>query len=151
MNSHPEHVATINHEDDGQSIITARDSASAAATPALKMRLGQKIVIGILLIILVVPPFLGYFSYFTGVPLHLLASTQKEEKEPSVSPAQDSVTLVSGRVHTLAVPDEVASRLGIRKGQSDSVAIAHAPTTMRPLVLPGTTRFDPARLDRIRA
>ena len=153
MNSHPEHVGPINHEDEGQSVAIARDSAppAASASPALKMRFGQKIVIATLLIILVVPPFLGYWSYFTGVPLHLLASTQKEEKETALSSVQTSVTLVSGRVHTLAVPDEVAAALGIRKDQNDSVAIAQPPTTMRPLVLPGTTRFDPARLDRIRA
>ena len=41
--------------------------------------------------------------------------------------------------------------LGIRKGDKDSVAEAHKPTSMRPLVLPGSTDFNPGRLARIRA
>ena len=41
--------------------------------------------------------------------------------------------------------------MGIRKGERDSVAVAQPPTTMRPLVLPGSTGFDPTRLARIRA
>ena len=47
--------------------------------------------------------------------------------------------------------DEVATTLGIRKGDSDSVAVAQPPNMMRPLVLPGSTALDPTRLARIRA
>jgi RNA polymerase sigma factor (sigma-70 family) len=43
--------------------------------------------------------------------------------------------------------------LGIEKGDehADAVAVAQAPKTTRPLVLPGSTALDPTRLARIRA
>lgn len=59
--------------------------------------------------------------------------------------------LVSGRPHTLAIPDEVRKALGIRKGQTEMVAIAKAPTQTQTMVLPGSTALDPTRLWRIRA
>ena len=120
------------------------------AAPA-NMGPGQKAIIALLLTAVMVPPLSGFYSFFSGVPLHLLAATNKQEKKPFASSAQSGVSLVSGLAHTLEVPDEVAAALGIRKGQSDTLAIVRAPTTMRPLVLPGSTRFDPARLDRIKA
>jgi cobalt-zinc-cadmium efflux system membrane fusion protein len=113
-----------------------------------------------ILIVLTVPPAAGFYSYFSGTPLHLLASTkdkdkdkeeEENEKETNESSASASVSLVSGQAHTIQVPEEVAGTLGIRKGQRDLVAIAQAPTMMRPIVLPGSTALDPARLDRIRA
>ncbi len=84
----------------------------------------QKVVVALLLTAVIAPPFSGFYSFFSGVPLHLLAATKKEQEESSQSPARSSVSLVSGLAHTLAVPDEVAIALGIRKRQSDSVAIA---------------------------
>src|SRR5262249_48823390 len=49
------------------------------------------------------------------------------------------------------VPEDVRAVLGIRKGNQDLVAVARAPTTMRPLILPGSTMLDPARTARVRA
>jgi cobalt-zinc-cadmium efflux system membrane fusion protein len=114
------------------------------------MGFGQRVVVAILLTVVLVPPAAGFYSYFSGVPLHLLAS-KKEDKETSGSTGPPSVTLVSGCPHTLQVPDEVSVALRIRKGRRDSIAIARVPTTMPPLVLPGSTALDPSRLDRIRA
>jgi cobalt-zinc-cadmium efflux system membrane fusion protein len=108
-------------------------------------------VILILLTMVIVPPLAGFYSYFSGVPLHLLASSKKEENETAASSAPPSVKLVPGQAHTLEVSDEVRAVLGIKNGEHDSVAIAQPPTTMRPLELPGSTAFDPARLARIRA
>ncbi|HKI16380.1 MAG TPA: efflux RND transporter periplasmic adaptor subunit [Isosphaeraceae bacterium] len=128
---------------------TSGPSATAAA-PRRRMGFGQRLVVGLLLTVVLVPPLAGFYSYFSGVPLHLLAS-KKEVKETLAASAAPSVSLVSGQAHTLSVSWEVATALGIRKGQSYSVAIAQAPTMMRPLVLPGSMRLDPARLDRIKA
>jgi cobalt-zinc-cadmium efflux system membrane fusion protein len=112
---------------------------------------GQRLVVVLLLTVVVVPPLAGFYSYFTGVPLHLLASSRdKQESESVASSVPPKVSLVAGQAHTLEVPEEVAATLGIRKGQRDSIAVARAPTMMRPLVMPGSTDFDPSRLARIR-
>jgi len=114
------------------------------------MGVGQRIVVVILLTVVLVPPAAGFYSYFSGIPLHLLATTKKpDEKLASKPPA--SVSLVPGQIHTVQVPDEVAVALGIRHHQRDSIAVARAPTRTRPLVLPGSTALDPIRLARIRA
>ena len=114
------------------------------------MGFGQRAVVALLLTVVLVPPTAGFYSYFSGIPLHLLASS-KEEKETVASSAPPSVSLVSGQAHTLEVPEEVCAALGIRKGERDSVAVAKPPVMMRPLVLPGSTALDPTRLARIRA
>ena len=152
MYSHRENQVPFNDDDEliGPSSAPASGPPSSAVVAPAKMGPVQKVIVALLLTAVIVPPLSGFYSFFSGVPLHLLGATKKEQEETSQSPAQSSVSLVSGLAHTLAVPDEVATALGIRKGRSDSVAIARAPTTMRPLVLPGSTRFDPARLDRIR-
>ncbi len=117
-----------------------------------RLGLGQRLGVMMVLIVLTVPPAAGFYSYFSGKPLHLLASTKdKEETETQEAPASAIVSLVSGQAHTIQVPDEVAATLGIRQGQRDLVGVARPPTTMRPIVLPGSTALDPARLDRIRA
>ena len=105
---------------------------------------------GLMLATLVVPPAAAFYSYFSGHPLHLLASGEKE-KEDSHSSEPPSIALVTGQPHTLNVPEEACAALGIRKGEAYATAIAVAPTSMRPLVLPGSTAFDPSRLARIRA
>ncbi len=97
--------------------------AQPPAVPARrKMGFGQRVVIAMLLMLLVVPPMAGYYSYFSGVPLHLLASTKEDQEESPGSPASRAVSLVSGTAHTLEVPEEVCTTLGIRKGDRDSVA-----------------------------
>jgi cobalt-zinc-cadmium efflux system membrane fusion protein len=140
----------------GNSQPTPGTSTSAppmeALPPRRRMGFGQRVGVVAILIMVVVPPTAGFYSYFTGIPLHLLASTKdKEGEEASATSAAPSIALVSGQAHTLQVPEEVAAALGIRKGQRDSVAVAQAPSMMRPLVLPGSTALDPGRLDRIRA
>ena len=117
---------------------------------ARKMGLGQKLVVAFLLAVVLVPPMAGFYSYFTGIPLHLLTA-KKEDNETDESSAPPSISLVEGRVHTLALSDEVATTLGVRKGDHDSIALAEPPKKMRPLVLPGSTALDPTRLARIRA
>ena len=72
----------------------------------------------------------------------------KEDPRPKESPA---IALVRGQPHTVEVPEGVRAALGIRKGKQDLFAVAQAPTTMRPLVLSGSTALDPTRLGRIRA
>jgi cobalt-zinc-cadmium efflux system membrane fusion protein len=100
--------------------------------------------------VVLVPPLAGFYSYFSGVPLHLLAA-KNVDTEAEESDAAPSISLVSGRLHTLEISDEVAVTLGICKGEHDAVAVAQPPTMMRPLVLPGSTSLDPTRLARIRA
>jgi cobalt-zinc-cadmium efflux system membrane fusion protein len=103
------------------------------------------------LAVVTIPPAAGFYSYFSGVPLHLLAANKKEEGEAVEATAESRISLVADKPHSLEVPDEVCDALGIRKDQRYSIALAQAPTTMKPFVLPGSTALDPARLARIRA
>jgi cobalt-zinc-cadmium efflux system membrane fusion protein len=66
-------------------------------------------------------------------------------------PPSASVSLVKDKPHTLEVPADARTVLGIRKGHNDSWAVARVPTTTRPLELSGSTALDPTRLARIRA
>ncbi len=117
-----------------------------AARARLKMGWGQRAVVAILLTVVLVPPLAAFYSYFSGIPLHLLASTQGRQRRRRRRSVPSSISLVSGPAHTVEVSDEVAATLGVRKGDQDSVAVAQPPTMMRPLVLPGSTAFDPSRL-----
>ena len=110
---------------------------------------GQKAVVALLLTVVLVPPLAGFYSYFSGIPLHLLAK-KEEDKENSAESVAPSIKLVADHAHTLEVSDEVASALGIRKEDRDSIAVAQPPTQMRPLVLPGSTAIIPGRLARIK-
>lgn len=85
--------------------------------------------------------------YAVGVPG--LASGASDHITVAAEPS--GVELAADTPNTLIVPAEVLTSLGIRKANQDLIATAKAPTTSRPLVLPGTTAFDPARLIRIRA
>ncbi|MDB5307971.1 MAG: hypothetical protein JWO38_2173 [Gemmataceae bacterium] len=53
--------------------------------------------------------------------------------------------------HTLSVPEEVRTSLGIRKDGKDVVATATLPATNQTLSLPGSTALNPAGISRIRA
>jgi cobalt-zinc-cadmium efflux system membrane fusion protein len=133
----------------------ALSGATATAGPPRRMGFGQMVVVAILLTVVLVPPLAGFYSYFSGVPLHLLAA-KKEDQEDSDKGDTDSwsgsrIALASSRAHTVQVPEEVCATLGIRKGEKDSVELAQPPKTMKPLVLPGSTALDPVRLARIRA
>ncbi len=124
-----------------------------AARARLRMGWGQRAVVVLLLTGVLVPSLAAFYSYFSGVPLKLLAATnkEKEDKENSAATAPRSISLVSGQAHMLEVSQEVAGSLGIRKGERYSVAVAQVPTMMRPLVLPGSTAIIPGRLARIKA
>jgi cobalt-zinc-cadmium efflux system membrane fusion protein len=76
---------------------------------------------------------------------------QKDEAEPT-QPAEPTlnVQLVPGRPHTLQVPADVRASLGIRKNGQDVLAAARRPEARRPLVLPGSTMFDPTQVRRVR-
>src|SRR5271157_4811334 len=152
MNLNEEHEALLIAQGEAHLIPGHTPGASTpGARPApRKMGYGQKAVVALLLTVVLVPPLAGFYSYFSGIPLHLLASSK--ETENSIDPTGlPKVTLVSGQAHTLKVPDEVCAALGIRKGEQDAVAVAWLPKTMRPLVLPGSTALDPTHLARIRA
>ncbi|MGO8750806.1 MAG: efflux RND transporter periplasmic adaptor subunit [Thermoguttaceae bacterium] len=103
--------------------------------------------VGILLLILVV---LTAFALASGAVKLPWATAAAEKVDP---PAKETlaVALVKGKPHTLEVPEHVRAVLGIRKGKQDLFAVAQRPTTMRPLVLSGSTALDPVRLARIRA
>src|SRR5271166_2652364 len=151
MNRNDKHEALLIAQGEGHLITGHTSAATPEAGPApRKMGFRQKTVVVILLTIVLVPPLGGFYSYFSGIPLHLLASTKEVEKAQDAS-ALPSVSLVPGQAHTLKVPEEVCAALGIRKGEHDAIAAAWLPKTMRPLVLPGSTAFDPTRLARIRA
>jgi cobalt-zinc-cadmium efflux system membrane fusion protein len=122
-----------------------------AARQRLKMGWGQRSVVVLLLTVVLVPPLAGFYSYFSGVPLHLLAAKKEDEKEDAAVVAQASVKPVSGKSHSVELSDRVANTLGVRKGHKDSIATAQSPTKMRPMVLPGSTSIIPGRLARIKA
>ena len=54
------------------------------------------------------------------------------------------------RQNSLRVPEEVQKSLGIRRGNVEQIAVAEPPSRRRPLVMPGSTALDPARLIRVR-
>jgi membrane fusion protein, heavy metal efflux system len=72
-------------------------------------------------------------------------SQDKKEPEPAIK-----VSLVKDKVHTLDVPEETRETLLIRKGEKDLLVDVKAPTTMRPVILPGSTALDPVKIARIR-
>jgi membrane fusion protein, heavy metal efflux system len=63
----------------------------------------------------------------------------------------DSIELVPDKPHTLFVPADVRTGLGIRKDNHDSYVTAKVPKRMQPLEMPGSTLLDPTRLFRVRA
>jgi len=77
------------------------------------------------------------------------ATPMGEKVDP---PAKEplAVELVAGKPNSLLVPEEVRKSLGIRQGNVDQIAIAEKPSRTRPLVMPGSTALDPARLIRVR-
>jgi cobalt-zinc-cadmium efflux system membrane fusion protein len=149
MNLNDEHEALLIAQGDAHLIAGTSTPASRPAPRRIGLR--QKVGIALLLSVVLVPPLGAFYTYFSGVSLHRLVSGKEVERSGDSAAALPRVTLVSGQANTLKVPDEVCAALGIRKGQQDAVAVARQPKTMRPLVLPGSTAFDPGRLARIRA
>lgn len=113
-------------------------------------RLVRRVVIGLLLTVVLVPPAAGFYSLIRGVPLHLLAGSGKTQGEVTTA-APERVALVPDMPNAIQVPDKVATELGIRKDNRFSVAAAELPKSMRPLVLPGSLALNPGRLARIKA
>jgi cobalt-zinc-cadmium efflux system membrane fusion protein len=130
------------------------DRAELAARAKPWTRWIRRLVIVVLLIVLLVPPTAAFYSYFSGVPLHLLAG--KDPKANQVTSDDPIVALAPGDDYTLDVPDEVCQRLGIvqrgRDGEVlESVAEALPPSEILPLVMPGSTMLNPNRLARVKA
>jgi cobalt-zinc-cadmium efflux system membrane fusion protein len=73
------------------------------------------------------------------------------DADPGPKDAVAAVELVPGEPHTLYVPADVRTTLGIRKDNVDQIVTVAKPTRTRPLLMPGTTMLDPTRLIPIRA
>lgn len=84
-----------------------------------------------------------------GVQVPGLSAAPAEKTVPA--PPALGVKLVEGRPHTLAVPEDVRTSLGIRVGQHENIARVDRPKEGRPLVLAGSTALDPTLVKRIRA
>jgi cobalt-zinc-cadmium efflux system membrane fusion protein len=111
-------------------------------------------IAGGFLVLLILVALAGFGSYLLGFPLPGLPVYAKDEKaanDKKDPPPALGVALVKGQPHTLEVPEEVRTVLGIRKGKQEMLAVAQAPTMMRPLTLAGSTTLDPTRLARIKA
>ena len=95
---------------------------------------------------------LGFVAVAAGVvPLPWQRAVAGKQASPPVRTTGASVDLVNGQPHTLAVPEDVRKALGIRKGNTEMIAVAKKPTQTRPLVMPGSTALDTTRLSRHRA
>jgi cobalt-zinc-cadmium efflux system membrane fusion protein len=75
------------------------------------------------------------------------ATPVAEKADPPEKEGLAGIKLVAG---SLLVPEDVRRSLGIRQGSVDQIAVAEKPTRPRPLVMPGSTALDPARLIRVR-
>src|SRR5262249_27194208 len=90
----------------GEGHLSTHSAAAPSGGRAVRHRtaLAQRLVVLILLTVVVVPPLAGFYSYFTGIPLHLLASSKEgEEKETSAASGLPGIAMVPGREHTLEV------------------------------------------------
>jgi len=110
---------------------------------ALKYALTTVIVIGLIV---------AFLMFVLEIPLPWKAAAAGEPGTPPPPRATtEPVELFKGIPHTVQVPVSVRESLGIRKGSKDNLVMAKAPTQARPLVMPGSTALDPARIIRIRA
>jgi cobalt-zinc-cadmium efflux system membrane fusion protein len=121
------------------------------------MRFIRSTTFKVLLFVLIALLALGGLAAANGaIQLPWLAAEEKASPKASEAPASKtatspSVELVEGKPHTLFLPEDVRTALGIRKDGVDSIAEARIPERMRPLVMPGSTALDPTRIFRIRA
>jgi cobalt-zinc-cadmium efflux system membrane fusion protein len=100
--------------------------------------------------VLVAGVLVGLVLWVTGMVSLPDLSAHAGERAPAAAQPLP-VELVPDKPHTLAVPEDVRRSLGIRKGDTDLIAVAGVPTRTRPLVMRGSTMLDPTRLYRIRA
>jgi cobalt-zinc-cadmium efflux system membrane fusion protein len=91
----------------------------------------------------------GFAVFALGVPMPWQGTPAKAEAPP-LAPRL-AVELVPGTPNTLTVPRDIRESLGIRVRGEDRLAVAALPTKTHPLVMPGSTALDPARIWRIRA
>jgi membrane fusion protein, heavy metal efflux system len=95
--------------------------------------------------------FCSFLVFILEIPMPWKANAE-ESYVPAVQRGDiPPIQLVSDPPHTLEVPEEVRRSLGMRKGNKENLAAAKAPTEARPLVIPGSTALDPARIVRVRA
>ncbi len=102
---------------------------------------------------LVAVAVLAAFAVAWGAVRLPWGSAPAETTNPPANPPSNgelAVELVPGQSDSLLVPEDVQRSLGIRKGTIEEVAVARWPTRTRPLVMPGSTALDPARLIRLR-
>jgi cobalt-zinc-cadmium efflux system membrane fusion protein len=101
------------------------------------------------LIVLILVVLVGLGMLLGDVP----APWRAAGAEPARQPKSDKLAadLVSGKPHTLFVPEDARKALGIGTPKGDFVAVAKKPERSRELVMPGSTMLDPTRLYRIRA
>ena len=102
-----------------------------------------------LVVLLLVVATIGAANGALKLPGRESAGTS--EPESSAKEPLAAIELVPGEPHTLYVPDDVRTALGIRKNNVDQIVTAAKPTRTRPLLMPGTTMLDPTRLIPIRA
>jgi cobalt-zinc-cadmium efflux system membrane fusion protein len=126
-----------NHNQSGQfdhDTDTAASRLRTLRTPAL-------VIVAVVAVVSASAAFIAMRSGNTMAATH--------EEKPKKAPKVRGVELVGP--YTLAVPEDVRSALGSRKGGKDRIAVARAPTSTRPLSLFGSTALDPTRLVRVRA
>jgi cobalt-zinc-cadmium efflux system membrane fusion protein len=105
---------------------------------------------GTLIVAVVLIAVIGLVAATRGItPVN--AETEKAAANTNATSTAAVTLVTSGPPHTLEVPEDVRAALGIRKAGVDQIAIAHRPTWMRPLTMPGSTMLDPTRILRIRA
>jgi cobalt-zinc-cadmium efflux system membrane fusion protein len=126
-------------------------TAPAAAEPAHSRSTLSWIMsaAGVIAVVVVLVLFLAFVA---EVPIltRAFGGTQEDQVEPEKKPGLPAVEFVRGKQHTLLLPLEVRDSLGIRRAGVDVTATAKPPTQSRPLVMPGSTMIDPARIMRIR-
>jgi cobalt-zinc-cadmium efflux system membrane fusion protein len=103
--------------------------------------------VGLLLIVAVV--LVGFLGFVLGVRVPGMATA--DDNITIEPPRRLGVELVKDRPHTLSVPEDVRSALGIRKQGKDQTEVVKVPSATRPLTLYGSTQLNPAREVRIRA
>jgi hypothetical protein len=91
MNTELEFDELSHAQGDGQPIPSKSGSLApweAGAAPC-RMSFGQRAVVALLLTVVLVPPLAGFYSYFSGIPLHLLLSSNEEKGTlaPSAPPS----------------------------------------------------------------
>jgi cobalt-zinc-cadmium efflux system membrane fusion protein len=100
-------------------------------------------------IMLVAAAVLGVvFAVSLGWEIPGLTDEKAHAKKPDAAPLK--VDLVKDQPHTLSVPEDVRTALGLRKGDVDLVAIAGPPLSSQTLEFPGSTALNPAKIARIR-